>query len=773
MKIELDLKSQKFDEAHLESSTSNAQDTCSADAPKSSGNSNPTATLTNPPADHMKTLAVETSIPTVSSPVPTACLNDSPEPSSDTRLISKRVTIQDDTPSLDNILSLTNRFQNILGVTTNTNDTNGVEADLGNTETTITASPTPTLRIYKDHPKSYIIGPSLVDRPKGVRPIGTKWVLKNKKDERGIVIRNKAMLVAQGHTQEEGINYDEVFTLVARIKAIRLFLAYASFIGFTVYQMDVKSAFLYGTIDEEVHQVTPKECHLQAVKRIFRYLKGHLKMGLWLSRPCEALSKEISSSILLFNSFSGRIVPLFDSMLVPQGEGSGTPTESHHTPTFEASQSSQHELPSLSLPPVPTESLPTVIPSDNPPPPLRQYTRRPRIAHSSVLPTVVDDPASPLGDDSQNKACPTDSGLEADQDRANKAKTSTLPSDSTPRVTSLTADEGSIQHKLDELTALCTSLQRQQSEMVSKFEAEELKINRLKARIKVLEDKDRGVVDQSKDDALIKRRRLDEGEEAAERVSDDTKEMATILTSIDAASILTSGGVQVVLTAAEVATTTVSIPTGSGVVPTASPTIPTAAPIFTTATESTPYTRRKGKETMVESDTPKKKKAQEQIDVQLARELEEEMARDAQRMNEQIAQDAKIARIHAEEELHMLIDGLDMNIKTVAKLVKESISIRPATSDKEMELLVELKRLYEPDNEDQLWTHTQNLMHALVEWKLYDTCRVHYVTSKDKEIFMFVEKDYLLKKGLAIVMICYKLQVENYAQMANDLILKI
>nr|GEW63457.1 uncharacterized mitochondrial protein AtMg00810-like [Tanacetum cinerariifolium] len=148
-----------FHETHLESSTSNAQDTCSADASKSSGNSNPTATSTNPPDDHMETLAVETLIPTVSSPVLTACLNDSPKPSSDTRLISKRVTSQDDTPSLDNILTLINRFEDILRVTTNINDTNGVEADLGNMETTITTSPTPTLRIHKDHAKSQIIGP--------------------------------------------------------------------------------------------------------------------------------------------------------------------------------------------------------------------------------------------------------------------------------------------------------------------------------------------------------------------------------------------------------------------------------------------------------------------------------------------------------------------------------------------------------------------------------------------------------------------------------------
>nr|GFA42325.1 putative ribonuclease H-like domain-containing protein [Tanacetum cinerariifolium] len=97
----------------------------------------------------------------------------------------------------------------------------------------------------------------LVDLPYGKRAIGTKWVFRNKKDERGIVVKNKARLVAQGHTQEEGIDYEEVFALVARIEAIRLFLAYASFMGFMVYQMDVKSAFLYETIKEEVYVCQP------------------------------------------------------------------------------------------------------------------------------------------------------------------------------------------------------------------------------------------------------------------------------------------------------------------------------------------------------------------------------------------------------------------------------------------------------------------------------------------------------------------------------------
>ncbi|GKB60423.1 putative ribonuclease H-like domain-containing protein [Tanacetum coccineum] len=82
-------------------------------------------------------------------------------------------------------------------------------------------------------------------------------LLQNKKDERGIVVRNKARLVAQGYKQEEGIDYYEVFAPVARVEAIRLFLALASFMNFPVYQMDVKSAFLYGTIKEEVYVCQP------------------------------------------------------------------------------------------------------------------------------------------------------------------------------------------------------------------------------------------------------------------------------------------------------------------------------------------------------------------------------------------------------------------------------------------------------------------------------------------------------------------------------------
>ncbi|GKC61436.1 putative ribonuclease H-like domain-containing protein [Tanacetum coccineum] len=126
----------------------------------------------------------------------------------------------------------------------------------------------------------------LVDLPKGHGAIGTKWIYRNKKDERGIVIRNKARLVAQGHTQEEGIDYDEVFAPIARIEAIRLFLAYASFVGFMVYQMDVKSAFLYGQIEEEVYVCQPPgfedPCYPDKVSKVVKALYGlHQALRAW------------------------------------------------------------------------------------------------------------------------------------------------------------------------------------------------------------------------------------------------------------------------------------------------------------------------------------------------------------------------------------------------------------------------------------------------------------------------------------------------------------
>ncbi|GKD68078.1 retrovirus-related pol polyprotein from transposon TNT 1-94, partial [Tanacetum coccineum] len=98
---------------------------------------------------------------------------------------------------------------------------------------------------------------ALVPKPHGKTIIGTKWIWKNKMDKKGIVIKNKARLVSQGYNQQEGIDYEETFAPVARLEAIRIFLAYAAYMGFMVYQMDVKSAFLNGKISEEVYVQQP------------------------------------------------------------------------------------------------------------------------------------------------------------------------------------------------------------------------------------------------------------------------------------------------------------------------------------------------------------------------------------------------------------------------------------------------------------------------------------------------------------------------------------
>nr|GFC52522.1 hypothetical protein [Tanacetum cinerariifolium] len=178
-----------------------------------------------------------------------------------------------------------------------------------------------------------------------------------------------------------------------------------------------------------------------------------------------------------------------------------------------------------------------------------------RIAQSSALPTIADEPTSPVRDASRREACPTDSGFIADQDRATIAKSSTLPHDSAPRVTSHAADEG--------------------------------------------------------------------------------------------------------------------------IGPTTSPIV----------------RRRKGKEVLVESDTPKKKKLQEQIDAQVARELEEQQEREREdmRMNEQIARDAEVARIHTEEEIQGMIDSLDKSNETVAKYLQEYQQFASDLSlEKKMELISDL-----------------------------------------------------------------------------------
>nr|GEY07858.1 hypothetical protein [Tanacetum cinerariifolium] len=140
--------------------------------------------------------------------------------------------------------------------------------------------------------------PSEVPAPDNISPLMLKWLFKNKHDKEQTVIKNKSRLVVRGYRQEEGIDFKESFASIARMEAIRIFLAYAAHKSFTVFQMDVKTAFLHGSLKEDVYVCQPKgfidadhpshakptEKHLKEVKRIFHYFWGAVNMGLWYTK---------------------------------------------------------------------------------------------------------------------------------------------------------------------------------------------------------------------------------------------------------------------------------------------------------------------------------------------------------------------------------------------------------------------------------------------------------------------------------------------------------
>nr|GEZ27723.1 retrovirus-related Pol polyprotein from transposon TNT 1-94 [Tanacetum cinerariifolium] len=188
-------------------------------------------------------------------------------------------------------------------------------ADMNNLDTTIHVSLLPlyikeqTIKTFKTvcllafyHKKNL----------KRKRAIGTKWVFQNKKDERVIVIRNKARLVAQRHTQKEGIDYDEVFAPVARIKAIRLFLSYASFKDFMMYHMDVKSAFLYGKIEEDVYVCQPPRFEdLDFLDKV-----GKIDKNLFIRRhKDDILLVQVYVDDIIFGSTKKELCNAFEKMM--------------------------------------------------------------------------------------------------------------------------------------------------------------------------------------------------------------------------------------------------------------------------------------------------------------------------------------------------------------------------------------------------------------------------------------------------------------------------
>nr|GEW50210.1 hypothetical protein [Tanacetum cinerariifolium] len=632
-------------DALLESSSSKPQDDCSTDVPESSGNFNPTATSTNPPADQLETITVETPISTPLLVYQFQLL-----------AILTLQSPQEEGIDYDEVFALVARIEAVrlflayasfMGFIVYQMDVNSaflygiIDKEVGTIDQTLfirrQRGDSILVQVYVD---------DIIFRSSNPQLCREFEALMHEKIQMSAMGELNFFLGLQVLQKEDGIFLSQdkyVGDILKKFRYLDVRLSNTPMDkenpwGKYETGKDVDLHLYRSMIRSLMHQVTPKECYLHTVKRIFRYLKGHPKLGLWypeessfdlvaysdsdyggatqdcksttggcqflgrrLSMPCEALSKEISSSMLrlcltidarlhtaktsdliwmwlggdyrnvflmgfngiqcnkimarlqfcdyhnmvailekiehnidfhpivdfveasplmilttvdgilrtviesslrrnlklqdeegispkstgfnkfssniatalvclatnrVYNfskmifdglvknvnnkvskflmypspSFSGRIVPLFDTMLVPRGEGSGTPTEPHHTPSPEAQQTSSTTPSSPTLPSITTAPIPTVTPSDTPT--LRQYTRRARIAQSLALLPVADKHASSLRDVSEGKACPTDSGFVVDQDRANIAKSSTLPHDSAPKVTSPAGDEG-------------------------------------------------------------------------------------------------------------------------------------------------------------------------------------------------------------------------------------------------------------------------------------------------------------------------------------------
>ena len=148
----------------------------------------------------------------------------------------------------------------------------------------------------------------LVPRP-NQNVVGTKWVFRNKQDEHGVVTRNKARLVAKGYSQVEGLDFGETYAPVARLESIRILLAYATYHGFKLYQMDVKSAFLNGPIKEEVYVE-----QLPALKIVSTLIMciNSLRRFMGSSKPQEHGMNALEISLSLMDSKSER--PILHSL---------------------------------------------------------------------------------------------------------------------------------------------------------------------------------------------------------------------------------------------------------------------------------------------------------------------------------------------------------------------------------------------------------------------------------------------------------------------------
>nr|GEW03074.1 ribonuclease H-like domain-containing protein [Tanacetum cinerariifolium] len=374
------------------------------------------------------------------------------------------------------------------------------------------------------------------------------------------------------------------------------------------------------------HQVTPKECHLYAVKRIFRYLKGNPKLGLWYPKESP-----------------------FDLVAYSENDYGGANQDQKST--TRGCQFLGRRLISWQC------KKKTIVGTST--------TKAKYVAASKVPSPGADETSFPTGDVRYGEAFPIDTSLDAGQDREKIVKTYAMPHEALSRVTSFSG-EGSMQQKLQELMDIYTSLQRQHSLMKERIQSQELEITQLKTMVKTLEDNEKrregfaqedapntGGIDQGED--LLDR------EKSADKGSDSMDEMSHVLGSLGAADILASGGLRSAFTIASLSVATASTCI-SPTIATASGSFPTAA-TFTTSSVATPTTRvtRSSRGVIIRSSSL----------MSLARDLEAKFTQEDQIIREQAERDSEIAKIHAKRELEMMITELDRSNEMIAKYLSE------------------------------------------------------------------------------------------------------
>nr|GEW48241.1 ribonuclease H-like domain-containing protein [Tanacetum cinerariifolium] len=631
----------------------------------------------------------------------------------------------------------------------------GAEDDLSNLETNIPVSPILTIRVHKDHPVNQIIGALndknepkkvlqalkdsswieamqeellqfklpkvwvLVDLPKGKRAIGSKWVFRNKKDERGIVIRNKARLVAQGHTQEEGIYYNEFFTPVARIESIRLFLAYASFMGFmelcTAFEKLMKDTFQMSYMGELTFflglQVKQKkdEIFISQDKYVAKILRNFgftdVKSA---STPIETekpLLKDLdgedvdvhlySAKRIAWNEFSSSMASAIICLAIVLLDHQADEMTNHNT---------RYKSPDL------TQKVFANI-------------RRVRKGFSGV--------ETPLFDfmlvQSQQQA---EAGIELKKrvkrlERKKKSKTLGLK-----RLRRVGADQ-----RVESSSDIVLGEKNLKDDIEELFYQEN--VNAASKRVS----------------AVIAHELVSTDEPTMFDDEDVTMKMAQTLIKLkaDKARILNEKIAQKLHDKENMVGYKMKFFKGM--------TYDEIRPIFEREYNKIQTLFKQDKDV---EKTNKKRVANEALLQESFKKL-------------RAAEIIKVGGItEAYQIFEDMIKGFDRkDLVALWNLVKERFSSAEPIKDKERALWVELKRLFESDVNDVLWK-LQIYMHAPLTWRLYSDCGVHHVFStRGHDIYMLTEKDCPLSNAIMILMLSGKLQVEEDNEMARDLVMKI